>query len=103
MRTLQSHGIRVHGSTIIGLEHHTPENIDDEIQRAVAHDTVFHQFMLYTPIPGTPLYSQVQSEGRLAPDASPLGTPPPKASAMSAVALAKAELPDTLSRGLFSG
>lgn len=68
VRTLQSHGIRVHGSTIIGLEHHTPDNIDGEIQHAVAHDTVFHQFMLYTPIPGTPLYSQVQSEGRLAPD-----------------------------------
>ena len=64
-RTLQSHGIRVHGSTIIGLEHHTPENIDDEIDRAIAHDAVFHQFMLYTPVPGTPLYRQVQSENRL--------------------------------------
>ena len=66
-RTLQSHGIRVHGSTIIGLEHHTPANIDDEIENAVAHDTVFHQFMLYTPVPGTPLYRQVESEGRLVP------------------------------------
>lgn len=67
-RTLQSHGIRVHGSTIIGLEHHTPQNIDDEIDHAIAHQTVFHQFMLYTPVPGTPLYRQVQSEGRLVPD-----------------------------------
>jgi hypothetical protein len=25
-RELQEHGIRVHESTIIGLEHHTPEN-----------------------------------------------------------------------------
>jgi radical SAM superfamily enzyme YgiQ (UPF0313 family) len=64
-RELQAHGIRVHGSTIIGLEHHTPENIDQEIAHAVAHETVFHQFMLYTPVPGTPLYRQVQSEGRL--------------------------------------
>ncbi len=68
VQTLQSHGIRVHGSTIIGLEHHTPANIDSEIEHAVAHDAVFHQFMLYTPIPGTPLYRQVQSEGRLAAD-----------------------------------
>lgn len=67
-RSLQSHGIRVHGSTIIGLEHHTPENIDRAIDYAVAHDTVFHQFMLYTPIPGTPLYRQVQSEGRILDD-----------------------------------
>jgi len=62
---LQSHGIRVHGSSIIGLEHHTPENIDREIGHAVAHDTVFHQFMLYTPMPGTPLHREVAAEGRL--------------------------------------
>jgi radical SAM superfamily enzyme YgiQ (UPF0313 family) len=65
---LQSHGIRIHGSTIIGLEHHTPENIDDVIDDAVAHRTVFHQFMLYTPVPGTPLYRDIQVQGRLLPD-----------------------------------
>ena len=54
VRELQSHGIRVLGSTIIGLEDHTPENIDRAIEHAVRHDTDFHQFMLYTPIPGTP-------------------------------------------------
>jgi radical SAM superfamily enzyme YgiQ (UPF0313 family) len=62
---LQAHGIHVLGSTIIGLEHHTPGNIDDVIDHAVAHDTVFHQFMLYTPMPGTPLHRQVGTEGRL--------------------------------------
>jgi radical SAM superfamily enzyme YgiQ (UPF0313 family) len=68
VRELQLHGIRVHGSTIIGLEHHTPDNIEDVIDHAVAHETVFHQFMLYTPVPGTPLYSEVQAEGRILPD-----------------------------------
>ncbi len=53
------------GSSIIGLEHHTPENIDEEIDHAVAHDTAFHQFMLYTPMPGTPLYQEVKAEGRI--------------------------------------
>jgi radical SAM superfamily enzyme YgiQ (UPF0313 family) len=65
---LQAHGIRVHGSSIIGLEHHTPDNIHTEIAHAVAHDADFHQFMLYTPVPGTPLYRQVADEGRLLPD-----------------------------------
>jgi radical SAM superfamily enzyme YgiQ (UPF0313 family) len=65
---LQAHGIRVHGSTIIGLEHHTLDNIDREIAHAVAHDTVFHQFMLYTPMPGTPLYRDVQARGDLIED-----------------------------------
>jgi radical SAM superfamily enzyme YgiQ (UPF0313 family) len=64
-RELRSHGIRVQGSTIIGLEHHTPENIQDEIERAVSHDADFHQFMLYTPVPGTPLYSEMKEKGRL--------------------------------------
>ncbi|MGQ0736816.1 MAG: B12-binding domain-containing radical SAM protein [Acidobacteriota bacterium] len=67
---LQSHGIRVHGSTIIGLEHHTPENINEVIDHAVAHEAVFHQFMLYTPVPGTPLYREVESAGRLLKDVS---------------------------------
>jgi len=64
-RELQSHGIGVLGSTIVGLEHHTPENIASELEHAVAHDTDFHQFMLYTPVPGTPLYDQIKGEGRL--------------------------------------
>ena len=67
-RELQAHGICVHGSTIIGLEHHTPENIDGEIAHAVAHAAVFHQFMLYTPMPGTPLHAQTAAEGRLLDD-----------------------------------
>ena len=67
-RELREHGIRVQGSTIIGLEHHTPDNILAEIEHAVSHDTDFHQFMLYTPVPGTPLYKQMQEEGRLLSD-----------------------------------
>ena len=67
-RQLREHGIRVQGSTIIGLEHHTPDNIVAEIEHAVSHDTDFHQFMLYTPVPGTPLYQQMSEEGRLLRD-----------------------------------
>ena len=64
-RELREHGIRVQGSTIVGLEHHTPDNIINEIEHAVSHNTDFHQFMLYTPVPGTPLYHQIKREGRL--------------------------------------
>ena len=64
-RELRRHGIRVLGSSIIGLEHHTPENIGDEIEHAAAHATDFHQFMLYTPVPGTPLYGEMAAQGRL--------------------------------------
>ncbi len=67
VRTLQSHGIRVLGSTIIGMEDHTPSNIDDVIDYAVSHDTDFHQFMLYTRGAGTELYEQHSREGTLLP------------------------------------
>ncbi len=69
VKRLQSHGIRVLGSSIIGLEEHTPENIDAVIAHAVSHNTDFHQFMLYTPNPGTPLYEQHQKEGTLLDEA----------------------------------
>jgi radical SAM superfamily enzyme YgiQ (UPF0313 family) len=62
---LQSHGIRVLGSSIVGLPDHTKENIEEAIDHAVAHDTEFHQFMLYTPIPGTPLHAEHLAKGTL--------------------------------------
>ena len=65
VRRLQSEGIRLLGSSIIGLEDHTPANIDAVIDHAVSHDTVFHQFMLYMPSPGTPLYEAHRREGTL--------------------------------------
>jgi radical SAM superfamily enzyme YgiQ (UPF0313 family) len=67
-RQLHHHGIRVLGSTIVGLEHHTPGNMMAEIEHAVHHNTDFHQFMLYTPVPGTPLYREIDEAGRLLDD-----------------------------------
>jgi pyruvate-formate lyase-activating enzyme len=65
VRTLQSHGIRVLGSSIVGLPEHTPENIEAAIDHAVAHDSDFHQFMLYTPVAGTPLWARHREQGTL--------------------------------------
>lgn len=65
---LQSHGIRVLGSSIIGLKEHRPETMEAVIDYAVRHETVFHQFMLYTPIPGTPLYEEHRRDGSLLPE-----------------------------------
>jgi len=65
VRRLQGLGIRVLGSSIVGLPEHTPDNIDAVIDFAVAHDTEFHQFMLYTPVAGTPLYAEHRAAGTL--------------------------------------
>jgi radical SAM superfamily enzyme YgiQ (UPF0313 family) len=65
VRRLQGLGIRVLGSSIVGLAEHGPDNIDAAIDHAVAHDTEFHQFMLYTPVPGTPLHAEHRANGTL--------------------------------------
>src|SRR5581483_10559908 len=41
------------------------ENIEEEIEDAVSHGADFHQFMLYTPVPGTPLYQEMEAQQRL--------------------------------------
>ncbi|HOI73233.1 MAG TPA: cobalamin-dependent protein [Syntrophales bacterium] len=68
VKTLQSRGIRVLGSSIIGLEEHRPETMDAVIDYAISHETVFHQFMLYSPVPGTPLYEKHKQDGTLLSD-----------------------------------
>jgi hypothetical protein len=65
VRELQANGIRVLGSTIIGLLEHGADTLDEAIDYAVAHETEFHQFMLYTPLPGTPLYEAHRADGTL--------------------------------------
>jgi radical SAM superfamily enzyme YgiQ (UPF0313 family) len=65
---LQDNGIRVLGSSLIGLEEHSPESIDEVIEWAVTHHTDFHQFMLYTPPQGTPLHAELAEKGLLLSD-----------------------------------
>ncbi|MBI4817085.1 MAG: cobalamin B12-binding domain-containing protein [Deltaproteobacteria bacterium] len=70
---LQSNGIKVLGSTIIGLEEHTTETVEDAIDFAIEHATDFHQFMLFTPLPGTPLHARMAERGLLVDEvAAPL-------------------------------
>ena len=65
VRRLQAHGICVLGSSILGLEDHRPENLPLIIEEAVSYKTDFHQFMLYTPNAGTPLYAEHKATGNL--------------------------------------
>jgi hypothetical protein len=68
VQRLHEHGITTIGSSIIGLPHHTAENVREEIEHAISHETDFHQFMLYTPMPGTPLHEKCLAEGFLLPE-----------------------------------
>ncbi|MCF6229139.1 MAG: hypothetical protein L3J82_10880, partial [Planctomycetes bacterium] len=69
VRELQENGVRVLGSSIIGFENHTVDNVDAAIDDAVRYNTAFHQFMLYTPLPGTPLHKEMSAKGLVKPEA----------------------------------
>jgi hypothetical protein len=65
---LQKHGISVLASTILFLEHHTKKNIQEEIDWSVHLNSDLLQFMQLGPIPGTPLFKDYVSQGKLIKD-----------------------------------
>ena len=62
---LRDHGVAVLVSGILFLEHHTPENIQQDIDFLIGLEGVFTQFMMFTPLPGTKLYKQYKEAGAI--------------------------------------
>lgn len=65
VRNIQSHGIRVNGCFVLGLDGHTPEVFDAVYEFARQTDLFDVQITVLTPFPGTRLYERLQREGRL--------------------------------------
>jgi len=65
---LRSRGIAVLASGILCMEHHTPENMQDDIDFLVDLESDFVQFMLLTPLPVTALYRDHRRRGLLRSD-----------------------------------
>ena len=65
---LQNHGISVLTSMILFLEHHNKKNIPEEIDWAIDLNSDFLQFMQLGPTPGTPLFADYVSQGKLIND-----------------------------------
>ena len=68
IRCIQDHGITVNACFVVGLDGHGPQVFDsivDFVGEALPWDV---QITLPTPFPGTPLYRQMQREGRLIED-----------------------------------
>ena len=61
VRELRDHGIAVLVSGILFLEHHTPDNIQEDIDFLIDLEGVFTQFMMFTPLPGTTLYREYKA------------------------------------------
>ena len=64
-RELRDRGITVLASGILCAEHHTPGNIQAEIDFMVGLEADMVQFMLLTPLPVTALYRDMQQKGLL--------------------------------------
>jgi radical SAM superfamily enzyme YgiQ (UPF0313 family) len=65
IRRIQSHGVRVTGCFVLGLDGHTPD-VFDEVYEFVRRAELFDvQITLMTPFPGTPLHERLQRDGRL--------------------------------------
>jgi radical SAM superfamily enzyme YgiQ (UPF0313 family) len=65
VHTIQSHGIRVNGCFILGLDGQGPEIFDRVYDFARELELYDVQITLQTPFPGTPLYERLKREGRL--------------------------------------
>ncbi len=65
IQRIQSHGIRVNGCFVLGLDGHTSA-IFDQVYRFVDESELAEvQITLQTPFPGTPLYARLKREDRL--------------------------------------
>jgi radical SAM superfamily enzyme YgiQ (UPF0313 family) len=68
IRRIQSHGIRVNGCFVLGLDEHTPRIFDDLLDFVIDTELFDVQITYLTPFPGTPLYDRLKREGRLLED-----------------------------------
>lgn len=65
VKAIQSHGIRVNGCFIVGLDGHDANIFDRVLQYAEELELYDVQVTLPTPFPGTPLYDRLLRSGRL--------------------------------------
>jgi radical SAM superfamily enzyme YgiQ (UPF0313 family) len=68
IKGLHDVGINTLISMIVGLEHHTEETLQSDLEYQLSLNPTLSQFMIYTPNPGTPLHDCLSKEGRLLPD-----------------------------------
>lgn len=65
IRKIQSYGIRVDGSFILGYDFDTPESFDELIDFIDETNMLMPLINILTPFPGTRLYKRLEEEGRI--------------------------------------
>ena len=62
---LHSIGVKTIGSWIIGQDHQTPDNIQEDIDYFVSLEPCMYQLSILSVFPGTPLWASYQRAGRI--------------------------------------
>jgi radical SAM superfamily enzyme YgiQ (UPF0313 family) len=62
---LHRYGIQVNGSFVLGFDHDYPDVFERTVEWIEANRLECATFHILTPYPGTPLFSQMESEGRI--------------------------------------
>lgn len=65
VKILHDHGIQVNGSFVLGFDHDTPEAFEQLSDWIVENRLECATFHILTPYPGTPLFAQMEAEGRI--------------------------------------
>ncbi len=65
IRRFHDYGIRVHGMFVFGSDEDTVQTIRETVDFALETRIDSVQFMMLTPLPGTPFYEKLEEEGRL--------------------------------------
>src|SRR3954447_2988289 len=65
VRLLHDHGIQVNGSFVLGFDHDRPDVFARTVEWIESNRLECATFHILTPYPGTPLFRQMQSQGRL--------------------------------------
>ena len=88
-------GIRIHGMFVLGMDTDDEETIKDTQRFARQMDLETVQFLILTPLPGTPVYEELKAQGRI------LHTDWSKYDALHAVFSPAQMTPAQLQRGVF--
>jgi radical SAM superfamily enzyme YgiQ (UPF0313 family) len=62
---LHEHGIQVNGSFVLGFDHDRPDVFAQTVEWIEANRLECATFHILTPYPGTPLFRQLEAEGRI--------------------------------------
>lgn len=65
IRTVKDHGIHIHGMFVMGADTDDVETIRKTADFATGHGIDTVQFLILTPLPGTPLFQDMMESGRI--------------------------------------